>query len=213
MQQHGGVQLLAYDSTLGALLLERIVPGTALTDFVPVDDNQATIRAAQLLQQLHQISNITTLNVSQLEDVIPTFEKNFSELQPFIHKARSLRDLVLVKNPYAQSVLLHGDFHHGNILLGESDRYYAIDPEIMLGDPGYDMAIFIRNPLKQIMSMPHVKELLLTRIDTFSKLFNYDRQRLQYWVYLQAFTSAYWSLEDGSGIAHHKAFLTLLETL
>ena len=45
-----------------------------------------------------------------------------------------------------RETLIHGDFHHHNILR-HGDRYVAIDPKAMLGDPEYDIPSFLRNPL------------------------------------------------------------------
>ncbi len=212
-QQYRAVTLLAYDQDLGALLLQKIIPGTTLAGMILSDDKQATQCAVKLLQQLHTVPLVSDAKFSCLNDVIPHFEYNFAILAPFTSKARHLRELLLKNEPYTHVVLLHGDFHHGNILLGASHTYYAIDPEGMIGDPGYDMAVFIRNPLTTLITMPHIKEIIINRIKIFSDYFGYDAKRVCQWVYLQAFTSAYWSLEDGEKVDRHGAFLTCMETI
>ena len=45
-----------------------------------------------------------------------------------------------------RETLIHGDFHHHNILR-HGDRFVAIDSKAMLGDPEYDIPSFLRNPL------------------------------------------------------------------
>lgn len=42
-------------------------------------------------------------------------------------------------------MLLHGDFHHDNILLGNDGEYIIIDPKGVIGDPVFDIARFILN--------------------------------------------------------------------
>ena len=212
-QQFGAVKLLAYDPELGALLLERIIPGDTLASLAALDDGQATVYAAHLLQQLHQAPLSVVTQFSQLEEVLPFFDKHFFPLIPFLKKARYLRHMLLVQEDYSKHVVLHGDFHHGNVLLDQAGPYIAIDPEGMIGDPGYDMAVFIRNPLKELMAMPNVKDVIINRIRIFSDLFGYDKKRLYQWCFLQAFTSAYWSSEDGVNVPYHVAFLAMLESI
>ena len=45
-----------------------------------------------------------------------------------------------------RSVLVHGDFHHHNIL-SSARGYLAIDPKPMLGEPEFDVPPFLWNPL------------------------------------------------------------------
>ena len=66
------------------------------------------------------------------------------------------RDLIpLARELYAsldvgRDVLVHGDFHHHNILRA-GDRHLAIDPKAMLGEPEFDVPSFLRNPLSYTM--------------------------------------------------------------
>ena len=43
-------------------------------------------------------------------------------------------------------VVLHGDFHHYNVLSAQRANWLAIDPKGMLGDPGYEVGPFLCNP-------------------------------------------------------------------
>ena len=143
-----------------------------------------------------------------LEQIVPQFDKEPSILAPFLLQARRLRKHLLTTQPSA--VLLHGDFHHDNILLGTNNSWQVIDPEGIIGDPYYDLAVFIRNPIRQLIAIPNAKTLILNRINDFAKLLGYDAQRIYDWTYLQAVTSAYWSIEDGLDAANHVTFLNLL---
>ena len=44
------------------------------------------------------------------------------------------------------SILVHGDFHHHNIL-DAGGRHVAIDPKPMLGEPEFDVPPFLWNPI------------------------------------------------------------------
>ncbi len=51
-----------------------------------------------------------------------------------------------------RDVLVHGDFHHHNILRA-GERHVAIDAKAMLGEPEYDVPSFLRNPLTYTMEL------------------------------------------------------------
>ena len=53
---------------------------------------------------------------------------------------------LLAELEIGRSTLIHGDFHHHNILR-HGDRYVAIDSKAMLGEPEYDVPSFLWNPL------------------------------------------------------------------
>ena len=79
-------------------------------------------------------------------DVVPGWidngERKGDEGSELVPLARELLDSLEV----GRSTLIHGDFHHHNIL-GHGDRYVAIDSKAMLGDPEYDVPSFLWNPL------------------------------------------------------------------
>ncbi|HEV2601786.1 MAG TPA: hypothetical protein VGT41_05860 [Candidatus Babeliales bacterium] len=54
-------------------------------------------------------------------------------------------------------------------------------------------------------------EIIFKRITDFAQLLGYDAQRIYDWTYLQAMTSAYWSIEDGLDVTNRVAFLRLLQ--
>ena len=45
------------------------------------------------------------------------------------------------------TTLVHGDFHHHNLLSSDGADWVAIDPKPMLGEPEYDVAPFLWNPI------------------------------------------------------------------
>lgn len=204
---HGGAKLLAHDEQLGALLLERAIPGDTLTAYFPYDDANATRIAANLVYKLHQANPLGAFPL--LQNVLPDLSKEFAELAPFLARARELKDTLL--STADTQVPLHGDFHHGNILSASDDQWVVIDPEGIIGDPIYDLAIYIRNPLKELVLLSNAQELITARIHDFARLLGYDAQRIYEWVYVQITCSAYWSVEDGLDASKHVKFLQLLQ--
>lgn len=208
---YGAIRILFYDYTLSAMILECIEPGISLISLFPDQDTLATEIAAQVLCKLHQAPIPEDQSFLTLKQMLPKFDKEFSDLSLFIERARMLRAHLLATQ--TREILLHGDFHHDNILLGEDNTWFAIDPEGIIGDPGYDMGLFIRNPSACLLDQPEIEKVIAKRIKYFSEFFKYDRERLYQWTYLQTISSAYWSLEDGLGIEKHYTFLELLEKI
>lgn len=207
----GCVKIIMYNQASGALLLEQIVPGDPLSSLFPHDDKKATDIAIQLVQKLHRTSIPTNKSFPLLENVLPDFTKEPPSLIPFISHARKLKQQLLSSS--SNHVLLHGDFHHDNILLGPHNNWVVIDPEGIIGNPIYDIALFIRNPLKQLIHESTASTIILNRIHDFAAHLGYSPQEIYNWTYLQTITSAYWSVEDGLDTTNHCMFLSMLELL
>jgi streptomycin 6-kinase len=208
-QHHGGVSLLASNNV--ALLLSRVIPGAPLSELFPHDDAKATQIAVTCLQKLHQAPIPTDYQFPKLDTMIPTFAEEPRLLAPFLPHARALRASLL--QSHHKQVLLHGDFHGGNILSSGVEDVVAIDPEGIVGDPCYDIAVYMRNPLTELIGELNAQEIIQKRIHDFAQLLGSDAQHIYDWTYLQTVTSAYWSIEDGLDASRHVAFLQLLQKI
>ena len=92
------------------------------------------------------------------------------------------RELIpLARDLYAsldigRQVLVHGDFHHHTILRA-GDRHLAIDPKPMLGEPEYDVASFLWNPLSYSMQL----DVTRRRLRAFAAA-GLDEGRMRKWA-------------------------------
>lgn len=207
---YGCVKVLAYNLSLGAMVLERAIPGEPLSHFFSHEDEQATHIAARCMQSLHKASIPKNHSFLNLEQTLPHFKKTSTALDHFIERAEELKKNLLATQQKA--VLLHGDFHAGNILSCADNQWIVIDPAALIGDPIYDLAVYIRNPLTELITTPGASLIIRNRIDTFARILGFSRERIYHWTYVQAVSSAYWSIEDGLDITRHIAFLQLLES-
>jgi len=189
----GMARLLASDPEQGALLLERLQPGTSLLNVA--DDAAATVAAGQVMRQLRQ--------PLPPEHPFPTVEKWAAGLarlreqfgggtgplpEPLVSQAEGLfRDLLASS---AAPVLLHGDLHHDNILAAERAPWLALDPKGVAGEPAYEVGALMRNP------RPHPAAVLARRASILSEMLEIDRGRILAWSLAQAVLSAWWSIED-----------------
>ena len=74
-----------------------------------------------------------------------------------------------------RATLVHGDFHHHNIL-DAGGRYLAIDPKPYLGEPEFDVPSFLWNPIPYRMT-PEVTE---RRLAAFAAA-GLDEERMRAW--------------------------------
>jgi streptomycin 6-kinase len=198
----GCVQLLAVDRERGALLLERLVPGTPLLELA--DDEEATRIAVTVMRQLwrpvdpHPALPTVARWAAGLARLRRHFDGGTGPLPSrLVEKAESLFSelLATMEDP----VLLHGDLHHGNILRAERAPWLAIDPKGVMGEPAYEPGALLRTVRPGLLSGPHPQEVMARRADILAAELNLDRERLLSWGLAQAVLSAWWSIEDHGG--------------
>lgn len=194
---NGCVKLLDYDDEQKGLLLEYITPGISLKTLFPVDDIKALEVTAQVIKKLQENNPITRASgfktVNQWLDLL---SKSKSKKIPafLLHRAIKLSNELLSSKQ--ESYLLHGDLHHENILRS-CDGWIAIDPKGVIGPLEYEVGRFIMNPIPDLLKQQNAKEIIQTRVDKFSEIFDFEKQRLIDWVFVQAVLSACWVKEGG----------------
>ena len=131
------VRLHRADRSRRALLEERAVPGTDISN---LDEDEATAVAVAVGTRLWREGREPFRDV--LESVPRWLDGNPSALT-----ARA-RELLPKLRP--GGFVVHGDFHHHNILR-HGDRYVAIDPKPYRADREYDVYTWLHNPLPYVM--------------------------------------------------------------
>ena len=225
------VSMLQYQT--GALLLEHAVPGTSLHPFFPEkeavtspfakatadfgpqqrgssQDTHSLEIACELMQQLHRIPAPAEGIFPSLADRVVLLDKNWNIPNHYLQKARILKKQLLATAP--QSVLLHGDFHHGNILQ-HGDAWIVIDPQTVMGDPSYEIAIFICNPFRELIESPDAHNIITCRIAFAAKKLAINPARIQGWTFVHSVLAWAWSLEDERNIKEFAALTKILYAL
>jgi streptomycin 6-kinase len=196
----GSVQLLAADPDQGALLLERLRPGTPLSTLT--DDEQATSIAASLMRQLwrsvpagHPFPSVARW-AAGLSRLRARFGGTTGPLpRTLVEQAESLFGDLLTSMD--EPVLLHGDLHHGNILAAGRQPWLAVDPKGVVGELAYEVGALLRNPCPRLLDLPGPGQILARRVDQLAEELELDRARIVGWGVAQAVLSAWWCLEDG----------------
>lgn len=196
----GSVEIYAADAGLGAILIEELRPGTMLSRLE--DDDQATAIAAGVIQTLWQpapTGQEFPLSVAGWAEGIPGLRRRYVGgsgplAKHLVDRAEALFTELLASagEPY----LLHGDFHHFNILRAERAPWLAIDPKGVLGEPAYDLGAFLYNPTPAFPRRRDLRRRLARRVDLLSEQLELDRQRVLAYGLAQAVLSACWSLES-----------------
>lgn len=212
----GVSQLWEVDRERGVLLLERVLPGGMLSDLP--DDEECTAIAATLLQSLWrpapEIHHFPT--VAGWFQGFAKHRIRFNGTGPLDANLFATAESIVQELLAADHapVLLHGDFHHYNILQAERAPWLVIDPKGVVGDPGYELGAFLYNPSDRIDKETNAQSILQRRVDQLSEHLGFTRERVRNWGVAQAVLSAVWSCEsedsDGAytmGIA--KSLLTL----
>lgn len=189
---YGAVKVLAEDD--GMLLLERAVPGTSLKNYFPTNENESIEIACKVMKKLHQASIPEHHNLPHIQDWLKAFDKDWSIPDVYLKKARKLRGQLLKTT--GPDVLLHGDLHHDNILQNGND-WLVIDPKGVIGEPAYEVAAFICNPMPDLINIQDPEEIIQMRIAMFSDLLNVPRTKIADWCFVQAVLAWIWALEDG----------------
>lgn len=165
----GAVRLLRRSGR--ALLEERAVPGDDLSG---LPDDQATAIAVDIASRLWRHVGPPFRPVQpEVQRWLDNAEREGSELVPLA------RQLLAQIDP-GEDWLVHGDFHHHNILR-RGDRFVAIDPKPYLADREYDVPSFLWNPRNDQM---RDREQIERRIAAFVAA-GLDDLRIRAWTVIR----------------------------
>jgi streptomycin 6-kinase len=164
----GAVRLLRRDQARRALLLERARPGEDIAD-LPEDEATRTAVATAL-----KLWRPAAEPFRWIGDHVPRWLDNAAGhgLVPLARELYASLDV-------GRSTLVHGDFHHHNILEA-GGRHLAIDPKPMLGEPEYDVPSFLWNPLPYRMRL----DVTERRLAAFAAA-GLDEKRMRMWTVIR----------------------------
>jgi streptomycin 6-kinase len=211
----GAGTVRVFESDHGAVLLERLDPATELVELVRAGrDDEATHVLAKTIGLM--ANHEPPPGCPTLFDWARAFDRYISEHSngPVslhqVHEAAGIyRDLATTQR---QTMLLHGDLHHYNVLFDSKRGWIAIDPKGVVGELEYELGAIIRNPVELpdfYVSRTVIERRLKQLTDALG--LNYDRALR--WTFAQAVLSAIWDVEDGFRVASDHPSLRLAELI
>ncbi len=172
----GAVRLLRRDLRR-ALLVERAHPGEDIADLAEEEATQIAVATGLRLwrpagEPFRWIGDHVPrwLDSAEGHELLPLARELYASLQ------------------VGRERLVHGDFHHHNILRSERGPV-AIDPKPMLGEPAYDVPSFLWNPIPYRMR----RDVTEQRLAAFAAA-GLDEERMRIWGVIRG---AYLGADEG----------------
>ena len=193
------VRVLEADEPNNVILLERIVPGNQLREEQSLEAR--LVAFSELHRGLHKPPRDASEYPTYLEWVtrITKFmstQTEYRELYELMRRAEGICAELWVQ--YPQRLLLHGDLHHDNILLG-TDGYKIIDPKGVVGDPIFDVPRFIMNEFRGVVNVPY--EVYSEHIDKVARHLEQSlgipRSAILKCVFVETAMARCWTVEGG----------------
>jgi streptomycin 6-kinase len=196
----GAVRLLRAEPGQGVLLLERLHADVSLRS---LPESRAMLEAAEALRRLwvpveagHPFRTVAGYVGHLLESL------RRRRAEPYAADARALADeaeraaLALLDAP-PEALLLHGDFHQGNVLAAERTPWLAIDPKPLVGERAYDLAWLARDRLATLAGGPGPAAAARRRVRALADALEVDPERLRGWTLFRSVEAGLWCLEHG----------------
>jgi len=228
----GACKLLDFEEEKYWMLLERLQPGVMLATLK--DDDEATHIAADVMHRIWRPLESASVRVpeqARSQDQAPGLH-SFIRLSEWFEGLKRLRrrfaggtgplDEELVERAERSSrdllvenhmpVLMHGDFHHFNILSSERG-WLVIDPKGVIGPACYEAGPLLMNPWDELLRIGDYRQMTRRRIDLLHERLGFERERIREWTLAHAVLSAWWGIEDHTGWEYSLEFARMIASL
>jgi len=211
----GACRLIDCDEEKYWMLLERLKPGLMLLTLE--DDEEATHIAAEVMQKIWRPApeEDVFIRLSDWFDGLKRLRATFNGgTGPFNTKLverveRSVKDFFIENH---KPVLMHGDFHHYNILSSERG-WLVIDPKGVIGPAGYEVGPFLLNPWGDLLKLEDHRRMTERRLDILHEHLSFERERIREWGLAHAILSSWWSFESHTEWRYAAAFAEVIAEL
>ncbi|MGV9269251.1 aminoglycoside phosphotransferase family protein [Kitasatospora sp. NPDC003701] len=185
----GAVLLLDSDPAEGSLLLERLHGEIPLRSLA---EPKAMLEATSLLHRLwveppgnHRFATLADRAGATAADLRRRAElPGAGEAAALVTEALQTAEGLLASGD--EAILLHGDFHHGNVLAADRAPWLAIDPRPLVGERAYDLARLALDRADTLVGSPGVPAAVRRRLHRLADALEVDRERLRGWTLFRA---------------------------
>lgn len=209
-------KVLEADLERGVILEECVRPGTSLRNAGTLEERLSVF--CSLYKGLH----IKPAN----PEYYPSYMNWVSRITEYMSRREDCKELYLhmkkakeiglaLSSSYSQKMLLHGDFHHDNILLGHDGNYRIIDPKGVIGDPMFDIPRFLLNEFEEKIT-PELHIKIKKAFSHLERSLQIPQEAIAQCLYVETAMGMCWCVEAGAGpddfakLLHNVAFAEAL---
>ncbi|MFF3560290.1 aminoglycoside phosphotransferase family protein [Streptomyces sp. NPDC002574] len=194
----GAVRLLRADPDEGVLLMERLHGDVSLRS---LPEAKAMLEACATLQRLwvppgdaHPFTSVADHTAGLAARLRERAAHPYVDVEarPLVDEALAIRD-ALTGGSQPEAMLLHGDYHHGNVLSADRVPWLAIDPKPLVGDPAFDLGWLVRDRLETLLAAPGAQAAARRRVAKLSDALEVDRDRVRGWALFRAVEAGVWA--------------------
>jgi streptomycin 6-kinase len=174
----GAVRLLEHDRQRHALLLERCLPGTPLSQLGQDDALAVMIGLFPRLWKpvASPFRSLAGEAARWSRDLPQRWERTGRPFDARLLQA-ALDALETMPASSGEQVLVHQDLHAGNVLRAEREPWLVIDPKPLAGEPAFGIAALVRGP-----ELGRGPDRLRHRLDRLAAELGLDRERARLWT-------------------------------
>lgn len=189
-------KLYQADTVNGALLIECITPGTRLRAQPDLDKRLAAFFEVSCGLHIEQADNTVYPTYMEWVSRITEYMRGRNDHKALFAKmANAERICRKLWEKYPDRLLLHGDLHHDNILLGSDSQYRLIDPKGVIGDRVFDIPRFILNEFEDKRDDKFAdKYMRITK--SLAQKFKIDEYDIRCLAHVEMCMAACWSVES-----------------
>jgi len=174
------VRLLAGEDDLGAMLLERCEPGTALRSLPEAEQDVVIARLLRRIWRVpispHPFRPLSEMTAHWSDETL-TQAEHWPDTDLVREGLRLFKEL---PQSAPSHPLLATDLHAGNVLRAGREQWLVIDPKPFVGDPAYDATQHLLNCGARLRSDPE------STIRRFADLLDVDGERVRLWTFARA---------------------------
>ncbi|NRA73580.1 MAG: hypothetical protein HRU36_02405 [Rickettsiales bacterium] len=212
LQKFATPKLYDANPSMGAILMEKLVPGDSVKNLVvQKNDDVATKAICTTIKNLGElrIADNRFKHVSDLKSSLNILDNRVEK--KLLDKAKDLlKDLT---SDRSDDALLHGDLHHDNIL-STKDSWKAIDPHGYVGPKAFEVGAMLRNPWDCFPKDTSLEKVIKRRRDILCAELPYNSWEIDGWLYVYTMIATGWSFENHKEIPDvHMAIINILGQL
>ncbi|MFI8271047.1 APH(6)-I family aminoglycoside O-phosphotransferase [Streptomyces rubiginosohelvolus] len=195
----GMVRLLDHDPASSSMLLERLDGARTLASIDDDDvamgilaDLHARLVAVPAPQGLRGLGEVAAAMLEQVPQAVARLNDPADRdlLRGWASAVAELAD-----EPGDR--LLHWDLHYDNVLAAQREPWIAIDPEPLVGDPGFDLWPALDSRWDDVVAQGEPLRVVRRRFDLLTDTLGLDRARAAGWTLGRLLQNALWDIEDG----------------